>query len=328
MYQVVESEFFMNSVIFAVFFAIISTEFMAGSALLMHYSSYGKQVKRFIIPIWEITGTFFILYVVNVEALAPGLLPIVAETYIPLILLFMILYSTRNASIIFAEFIWKNSFISEKTLYRIYSGVTLILGAILLVIYVSIVTGKGISISAHSFNLIPFFSYLPDDGIILGSAIIFLGLSYVFYDMNRNKINSIYITAAGLVINAVSFAFLKNFVFYPYLAIPIVLTILIPVLYNIRGTYLIAKNKIFYIGVMSISVAIIERSFFPDLFGGTVDARSYFSGTAMQTAMFELTILMIIFVGSMMIFYFRMYFGGFRNAIRENDHDQEERGIL
>ncbi|WP_393971431.1 hypothetical protein OXIME_001707 [Oxyplasma meridianum] len=300
---------------------------MAGSALLMHYRSYGKQVKRFIIPIWEITGTFFILYVVNVEALAPGLLPIVAETYIFLILLFMILYSTRNASIIFAEFIWKKSFISEKTLYRIYSIVTLMLGAIILVIYVSILTGKGINISAHSFNLIPFFSYLPDDGIILGSAIIFLGLSYVFYDMERNRRSSIYITATGLVINAVSFAFLKNFVFYPYLVIPIVLTILIPVLYNIRKTAVIGKNKIFYIALMSISVAIIERSFFPYLFGGTVDVRGYFSSVAIQSAMFDLSILMIIFVGSMMIFYFRMYFGGFRNTIRGNDLDQEERGV-
>lgn len=328
MYQVVESEFFMNSVIFAVFFAIISTEFMAGSALLLHYNSYGKEIKRFIIPIWEITGTFFVLYVVNVEALAPAMLPIIAEIYIPLILIFMILYSTRNASIIFAEFVWKNRYISEKTLYRIYASVTLILGAILLVIYVSIITGRGISIPEYSFNLVSFFSYLPDDGIILGSALIFLGLSYVFYNMESRRKYSLYFTAAGLIINAVSFAFLKNFVFYSYLLVPIFLTIMLPVLYNIKKTFMLAKNKLFYVGVMSISVAIIERSFFPNLFGGTVDVRNYFSSAAMQTAMFELTILMIIFVGSMMIFYFRMYFGSFRNSIREKENDKEERGVL
>ncbi|EQB70919.1 MAG: hypothetical protein AMDU1_APLC00044G0057 [Thermoplasmatales archaeon A-plasma] len=77
MVQIIHPEVGLNLAIFAMLFAILSTELMAASAILFKYRESEQKVFRYLVPIWEVTGTFFVFYVVNLEALIPSALPLI-----------------------------------------------------------------------------------------------------------------------------------------------------------------------------------------------------------------------------------------------------------
>ncbi|WP_075056520.1 hypothetical protein [Thermogymnomonas acidicola] len=218
-----------NMAIFAMFFAILSTELMAASAFIFRYSEAEKKVTKYIIPIWEITGgTFFVFYAVNLEALIPEIIPFVAYTFVAYILVFLILYVLRNASIISAEFIWKNRRIDRKLLYRAYSVITYVLGVIVLIIYTSVISGVGIDFPARTFNLASFVSFLPNDGFIIGSAVLLFGMASIYYALDVNRFLSLAVVLIGMVIAGVSYIHLGDVVHPYFLTIPVVLTIAAP----------------------------------------------------------------------------------------------------
>ncbi len=323
-----EAEYFLNTVIFAVFFSLISTEFMAGSSLILRYHETVDEIKKFIVPIWEVTGTFFVFYVVNVEGLAPAIIPDVASIYIIAILAVIIVYSFRNASIIFAEFVWKGKRFNERTLYTTYAGITLFLGLILLIVYGSIVDGRGVDLANSTFSFYRFLAYLPDIGFMAGTAIIYFGHSFIFYrgtgknetiiDVGKKQLQSstgiipVLLTIAGIAINVASFAFVFSSRLSSIILLPVGITVAIPVLGMFRKTGNIVRNKVVYLALMSIAVAGIERAILPYLFDFKLNVTTYFANQAMQNAMFIFTIIGGITVLAFLSYYFKIYFSGSR----------------
>ena len=54
---------------------------------LFAYEKYKEKLMRYITPIWEVTGTFAVFYVVNFEATFPTLLGVAGTIYaVPLLL--------------------------------------------------------------------------------------------------------------------------------------------------------------------------------------------------------------------------------------------------
>ncbi len=290
-------EIIINAGIFSMFFALISTELMAASSLLFKYEESTKKVIPFIIPIWEITGTFFIFYAVNMESLIPSVLPFLAYAFIVYILIFLILYIGRNSAIIVAETIWKNKLISKKSLYRIYAIITYIIGAIIFVLYTALISGKGVNFNAQTFNLLKFVAYLPDDGFIIGSAILVFGLASVFYGLNVNRFLPLIVTVIGLIIAAVSFLKLNDIHNLYYLIIPVILTILAPVLYIIPSARKLISNKILFQTVIALATFFIIASLYPNMLGGTATITPLLNDSAMQIQTFYATV-----VGGIMLF--------------------------
>jgi hypothetical protein len=301
-------ELFFNASIFAIFFAIASTELMAGSMLIFYYKETNEEIKKFIVPIWEITGTFLVFYVVNVEALVPSLIPILAYVYIPYILLFIFVYGARNGFIIFAEFIGKTFAITEEQLYKLYGFVTLILGTLLLIAYGSLISGVGVDLNNYSFDLFQYLSYWPDVGFVLGSALIYFGLAHSFFRVEKNYKLSLSLTVFGVLMNSLSFIYFTNFKFYNYLILPIVFTLIIPVMNQFYYTRKYARNKILYLILMSLTVGITEKAILPYLFGGKINVIDYFPNSAIQVAMFQATIIGGTLVGIFLAYYFYFYF--------------------
>ena len=308
MVQIIHPEVGLNLAIFAMLFAILSTELMAASAILFKYRESERKVFRYLVPIWEVTGTFFVFYVVNLEALIPSALPLIAYSFISYILLFLILYVMRNASIISAEYIWKNRKINRRFLYSIYAIITFVLGAMILVIYTAFISGRGIDYSRMTFSLSAFASFLPDDGFIIGSAILLFGFASIFYGLDVKRYLPPVVVMAGMVIAGVSFVYLGN-LNNPYvLAVPVILTILLPVLWLSGKTRAIVQNKIVFQGLLAVSVFFLAYSQYPDLMGKSLNILSLLNNNAMQTQVFYTTVIGGIILLLLTLMYFDVAF--------------------
>ena len=308
MVQMIQPEVALNAAIFAAFFAMISTELMAASAIVFKYEESTKKVFRFLVPIWEITGTFFVFYAVNVEALVPDALPLVAYAYISYILIFLILYVGRNASIIAAEYIWKNRVVNRKLLYRVYAVITYVLGILILVIYTSLLSGVGVNATARTFSLVKFISFLPDDGFIAGSAIILFGLGAVFYGLEVKRFLPLLVTAIGMAIAGISFAYLGDVTTPVFLVIPVALTLLLPLLWNFARTRPLVSNKLVFQGVMAVSAFFLIYAVYPWLFGKTLDLTSLLNNSAMQVQIFYTTIIGGVILIALSLVFFRIFY--------------------
>ncbi|MDS0256164.1 hypothetical protein ApAK_00460 [Thermoplasmatales archaeon AK] len=314
MVQIIYPEIGFNLAILAMFFAILSTELMAASALLFKYKESQHKVFRYLIPIWEVTGTFFVFYVVNLEALIPSALPLIAYSFITYILIFLILYVLRNASIIFAEYIWKNRGINRRFLYSTYAVITFILGAMILVIYTAFISGRGMDYSRMTFNFSAFISFIPDDGFIIGSAVLLFGFSSIFYGLDVNRVLPPIVIIAGMAIAGVSFVYLGN-LNNPYvLAVPIILTVLVPVLWFYDKTRNVVQNKIVFQGIMAVSVFFLAYSQYPYLLGKSLNLLSLLNNDAMQTQVFYTTLIGGVILLLLSLMYFNV-------ALRKNEKD-------
>ena len=300
-------EVIINIGIFSMFFALLSMELMAASSILFRYRESEKKVISNIVPIWEITGTFFVFYVVNLEALVPTILPLLAYTFVSYILFFLILYVLRNASIISAEYVWKNRFANRKFLYRVYSVVTFILGAIILMIYASMISGHGVNYSAQSFSALSFISFIPNDGFVIGSAILLFGLASIFYGLDVSPYLVLVTTVSGMVIAGASFYYLGDTSYIAILIIPLVLTISVPVLNLYRGLRKYLHNKVLFQAIIAVSVFFLALSDYPYLLGKTLDVDSILNNSAMQTQIFYSTIVGGIILFLLTVMFFRIY---------------------
>lgn len=318
MVQPVNIEVVLNLIIFSVFFTVAATELMAASAILFRYKESEKKVFRFLLPIWEITGTFFVFYVVNLEGLAPDVLPLLAYSFISYILIFLILYVLRNTVIVSAENIWKNSRINRRLLYSAYAVVTFVLGAMVVMIYASFLGGHGLNYTAETFSLVSFLKFLPDDGFVIGIAVLFFGLAAVFYGLDVNRFLPLIVTAAGMIIAGISLLGLGDSNNTALFAIPVIFTLLLPLLWIFPGTRYIAEKKLVFQGFIAISVFFLAYSQYPYLLGKTLLIPSILNNSAMQTQMFYATIIGGVILLLLTYFFYDIYYESNKNDKRES----------
>ena len=103
----------MNFATFAIFTALLITEVMGAVLLLFFYKDTKSSVLQYVVPIWEVTGTFGAFWVVTSYFAYPTLLIPVATLFAPLLIVFLILFVARNSSIVFGEFIKKRRWLDE-----------------------------------------------------------------------------------------------------------------------------------------------------------------------------------------------------------------------
>lgn len=304
----VNAEVILNILIFSIFFTSASTELMAASAILFRYKESQTKVFGFLLPIWEITGTLFVFYVVNLEGLVPDVLPLLAFSFIAYILIFLILYVLRNSMIVFAEMIWKNKTINKKLLYSVYAVVTFVLGTMVLLIYASFIGGHGINYSARTFDLLKFITFLPDDGFIVGIAILLFGMASIFYDLNVNRLLPLLVIVIGLIIAGVSLHDMGDYSNSTLSVIPLILFLLIPILWILPSTRKYITNKLIFQGIFAISIFVVALSQYPYLLGRTLNINSILNDAAMQTEMFYATIIGGIILLILTYFFYDIYF--------------------
>ncbi len=74
--------YYLNYGILAAFLSLFFVEVGMAIYALVIYGRYRERIWRYIMPLWEITGTFAVFYGASLIATYPNLMPVIAPIYI------------------------------------------------------------------------------------------------------------------------------------------------------------------------------------------------------------------------------------------------------
>jgi len=299
--------FYINFAVFAVFLSLFLTELMGGILLLLFYDSAKKKVLPYIVPIWEVTGTFAAFWVVTADFAYPKLIPAVATLFPAAIIVFLIFVVARNASISFAEYIVKRRWIDEKKLYQAYGVSTLLIALVVLMILSTIVSGAGITLGPIAFS---FGAWITTPAILLylvGVVLIAVGLAPVFYDLGSFRRLTLLLTALGVAAEVGSLTLIsRGFLAWPLL-LASVFTLLAAVLYQSRRTAPVVTNKVVFAILSCVIVFSLNYLVYPTAFanagGGPLSVDSITTKGPMVGAFVVLSAAGSVIVTLLMVLY-------------------------
>ena len=299
--------FYINFAIFSVFLTLFISELMGGILLLLFYDASKKKVLPYIVPIWEVTGTFAAFWVVTADFAYPALIPAVAALFPAAIIVFLIFLVVRNSSISFAEYIITRRWVNEKRLYQAYGVATLLIALVVLLVLSSIVGGAGVNLSPIAFN---FGAWLTDPATLpylVGVVIIAVGLAPVFYDLEAFRRLTLPLTVVGVLVEIGALAMIsRTFLAWP-LVLASLLTVAAAALYQSRRTAPIVTNKV-VLGVLSVVIVFsLNYLVYPTAFvhadHGPLTVNSVTTTGPMVGAFDALSVAGGIIVGGLMVLY-------------------------
>jgi len=299
--------FYINFAIFAVFLTLFFTELMGAVLLLVRYEQTKARVLAHVVPIWEVTGTFAAFWVVTGDFAYPSMLIPVASIFAGYILVFLILLVARNASISFAEYIIKRAWLDEKKLYQVYAVATILIGAVVVLILSTIVSGAGIDLGTLSFSL---GSWLTNPGslpYLLGVVVLAAGLAPIFYGVTELRRWALPVTALGIVLETVAlYAYSRGFI-TGWFVVPAVFTLLPALLFLHPRTAPIVTNKVVFaiVGFLIIfsQSYLVHPTAFAHATGGPLPVQAVTTTGPMVDAFLVLSTAGLVIVGLLMIFY-------------------------
>ena len=316
-------------VVIASMVTMFATELMAVVPIATRFrdNKIRVNVLSYIVPVWEVVGTFFVLWLVDMENIIPILMPSISYALFPLFAVFIFFLVTRNSFIIYAEFVWhENKYFDERKLYVVYSVATFIMGIMALSVLAAIASGYGVHLygfgtesaiaySSSYTNFGVFYSHLGVIGFIIGALILANGIGMVFYRLSDIKtalgrFMPLILVIIGLAIFMPSYYSItaKDYtVNSSLIIIPIILALIIPILYAFRQTTYIASYKPFIILVTIISLTFIELREYPFVFGNA-NISAYIPAVTTDSAM-EYLAFIISVVGGIWLVLMMIYYG-------------------
>jgi cytochrome d ubiquinol oxidase subunit II len=171
--------FSVNYLIFSVFITLFGLEVGIAITLLLEYDKYKDKLKKFLMPLWEVTGTFAIFYIVNLEATVPSLLLLLGTVYVAPILVAAIFFILRNAFLAYSEYMGDKG--SEKRYLRIYAIATIAVAFIAISVLDSGISGIAINTSSYSISLLRMFANSFNILMFIGIALLSVFLAAVFF---------------------------------------------------------------------------------------------------------------------------------------------------
>ncbi len=293
----------MNFAAFAIFAALLTTEIMGSVLLLLFWDVAKSKVLAYVVPIWEVTGTFGAFWVVTGDFAFPALLVPVAAIFGALLTIFLILVVARNASIVFAEFITKRKWLDEKKLYQLYSLSTLLLGVVVLVLMSALVSGEGVDLKAGTFSLADWI-YSPGSlPFVIGALLIGVGLAPVFYSLSPFRKFVLPMAAVGILVSILSLYLYSPSLISSWVVVPILLTLAAAFLYLTHKTDKIVSNKGIFISLLSIIIFSLQFLIYPSVLGRAVQFDSVTTTGPMASAYLTITLIGTPLLVVMIAFY-------------------------
>jgi len=302
--RIINLIFEVNYAAFAIFAALLITEIMGSVLLLVAWGAAREKVMGYIVPIWEITGTFGALWVVTGDFAYPSLLVPVAALFAPLLTVFLILFVARNASIVFGEFIIKKGWLDEVKLYRAYALSTIVLGLTVLVLLSALVGGQGVDLSAGTFSLA---SWVTAGSVVfvLGTLLLAVGLAPAFFDLAPFRRLVLPFTCLGMALSVLSYYLMSASLLTWWMAVPILLTLLAGLLYLWPRTTRILANKAVFILAVSIVVFSLQPLVYPKVIGQALPIDSVTTSGVMASTFLWITLIGGILLAAMLCLYVR-----------------------
>jgi cytochrome d ubiquinol oxidase subunit II len=296
--------FEINFAIFSVFFVLFLTELMGGLLLLIAYDATKAKVLPYIVPIWEVTGTFAAFWVVTSDFAYPNLILPVALSFAGLIVVFLIFFVFRNASITFAELITKRRWVDERRLYQAYGLATLLIAVVVVVVLSTIVSGAGFTLSATpTFSLWGWVTSAGSLPYLIGIVFVALGLAPVFYDIAPLRRLSPIFTVVGVAIEAGALYLYSSSFLSVWFVIPALLTILASLLYQLPATAKIVSHKLVFALIGTVIVFSLSYLVYPTAFNGALPVDAVTTTGALVGAYYVLSVIGVVVVTLLMALY-------------------------
>ena len=293
----------MNFAAFSIFASLLTTEIMGSVLLLLFWDAAKSKVLTYVVPIWEVTGTFGAFWVVTGDFAFPALLVPVAAIFGALLSVFLILFVARNSSIVFAEFITKRKWLDEKKLYQLYSLSTLLLGVLVLVLMSALVSGQGVDLKAGTFSLAEWV-YSPGSlPFITGALLIGIGLAPVFYSLSPFRKLVLPMTAVGILVSVLSIYLYSPSLISSWVVVPMLLTLATASLYLTQRTDKIVSNKGVFIGLLSVITFSLQFLIYPSVLGRAVSFDSVTTTGPLASAYLTITLIGTPLLIIMLAFY-------------------------
>ena len=299
--------FFVNFAIFSVFLTLFLTELMGGILLLLFYDASKKKVLPYLVPIWEVTGTFAAFWVVTADFAYPALIPAVAALFPAAIVVFLIFLVARNSSISFAEYITKRGWLDEKKLYQAYGLATVLLALVVLMVLSTIVSGAGISLAPLAFSMGSWLGTPATLVYLVGVVVIAVALAPVFYDIAAFRRLTVPLAVAGVALEVGALAmYSPSFLGWPLL-LASGLTVLAALLYQFPLGAKLVTNKVVFAVLAVVIVFSLNYLVYPTAFrnaaGGPLSVSSVTTSGPMVGAFDLLSVIGAVVVGGLMVLY-------------------------
>lgn len=260
-----------NFAIFSVFASLLITEVMAAVVLLLFYDAAKERVLGYVVPIWEVTGTFAAFWVVTGDMAYPRLLVPVATIFGALLTVFLIAIVGRNASIVFGEFIMKRRWLDAKGLYKAYALSTVLAGVTALILLSSLVSGAGVLSNASPLttplDLLAWASKAGSWLFLSGTLLIGVGLAPVFFDIRPFARKYFGFTLLGVLASVGAYYAYSPSLVSVYFAVPILLTVAANLLYFSKRTAGLVTNKAVFLAVLAVIVFSLQTTVYPRFLG-------------------------------------------------------------
>jgi cytochrome d ubiquinol oxidase subunit II len=290
--------------VFAIFTSLLITELMGAVVLLLFWRQAKSKVLEYVIPVWEVTGTFAALVVVMGDFAYPSLLVPIASIFAPLLTVFLILFVARNASLAFAEFLIKRKWLDTVKLYRIYALSTLFLGFTVLVLLSALVSSAGVDFSNATFSL-GAWVYSPGSLLlVVGTLGIGVGVAPAFFSFNPLKKVVLPLTGAGVGLSVLAYYLYSPSFVSSLMLIPVALTLLTGALFVAsKKTAAIVSNKAFFIAVLSVIIFSLQFLVYPFAMGGVINVDAVTASGPMVSAYLSITAVGGVMLAIMLGFY-------------------------
>jgi len=296
-----------NYAVFSIFASLLITEVIGSVVLLLFYDAARSKVLDYVVPIWEVTGTFGAFWVVTGDMAYPTLLIPVASIFGALLTVFLILFVARNSTIVFAEFITLRRWLDEKKLYKGYAVSTLVLGLVTLVLISALVSGAGVLSNAAPLSTSFDFGAWASNGgswlFIIGTLLIAVGVAPIFFDIRPYAKRFIPLAVLGVLVSIGSYYEYSSSLVSSDILIPTVLTVLAVLLYLPRATAKVVTNKAVFIAVLSMIIFSLQPMVYPRFVGGALSIDALTTTGPMVTAFYQTTAVGGALLAVMLVVY-------------------------
>lgn len=287
---------------------MLISEIMGAVVLLVAWPAREK-VLDYTVPIWEVTGTFGAFWVVTGGFAYPALLIPVATIFAPLLVVFLILWVARSASIAFAEFITKRGWLDEAKLYRAYALATIVLGLVVLVLLSSLVGGQGVDLATGSFSILS-WATAGSASFVIGTLLLGVGLAPVFFDLPPLRRLVLPLAGVGVVLSVLAYWLMSPALITPWMAVPVILTLVAGSLYLWPKTTKLVTNKAVFLLVLSIIIFSLQPLVYPKAIGQAIAIDAVATAGAMADAFISITVVGGLLLAVMLVLYVRIAMRG------------------
>ncbi len=262
--------------IFSIFLTLFGLETGIAVTLLLEYDKYKGTLKSFLMPLWEITGTFAVFYIVNFEATFPSLLIIVGSAYMLPLLVGAMFFIFRNAFLSYSEYMGNKK--AEKTYLHIYALATIVVAFIAISVLDSGISGIGINTQSYLINVPVMFINSFNLLMFVGIALLAVFAAAAFFGVKEYKWIPGAAAPLGIIVIAIAVYSKLPYLFHNAVSFGLPYLIGLLVLLGI-AIYAHYSGRKFtrYAVVLWFILAVNFFGFMqqPFLFGGTVNTSLY-----------------------------------------------------